>query len=40
MSQGNYSEAMTLFQQAERDGVSEATYNIGLLKELMNAQAQ
>lgn len=40
MSQGNYSEAMTLFQQAERDGVSEASYNIGLLKELMNAQAE
>lgn len=38
MSQGNYSEAMTLFQQAERDGVSEASYNIGLLKELINAK--
>ncbi len=40
MSQGDYGEAMMLFQQAERDGVNEATYNIGLLKELMNAQAE
>lgn len=38
MSQGNYSEAMTLFQQAEQDGVSEASYNISLLKELIQAQ--
>ena len=38
MSQGNYSEAMTLFQQAEQDGVSEASYNISLLKELIQAE--
>ena len=40
MSQGNYSEAMTLFKQAERDGVSEASYNISLLNELIGAKAQ
>jgi Flp pilus assembly protein TadD len=38
MSQGNYGEAMTLFKQAEQDGVSEASYNISLLKELIQAQ--
>ena len=40
MSQGDYSEAMALFKQAEQDGVSEASYNIGLLNELIKAQAQ
>ena len=40
MSQGNYGEAMTLFKLAEQDGVSEASYNIGLLDELIEAQAQ
>ena len=35
MAQGRYSEAMMFFQQAERDGVSEASYNIALLKELI-----
>lgn len=37
MSQGRYEQAMTLFQQALRGGVSEASYNITLLQELMNA---
>ena len=37
MSQGKYQEAMQLFQNAEKAGVSEATYNISLLKELMAA---
>ena len=36
MSQGDYTKAMTLFQQAEKAGVSEASYNITLLKELMS----
>ena len=35
MSQGNYDQAMNLFQQAQRAGVREATYNISLLRELM-----
>ena len=35
MSQGNYDEAMSLFRQAQQAGVSEATYNISLLRELM-----
>lgn len=35
MSQGKYQEAMQLFQNAEKTGVSEAAYNISLLKELM-----
>ncbi len=35
MSQGNYDEAMNLFQQAQRAGLREATYNISLLRELM-----
>lgn len=38
MSQGNYAEALKLFQQAQRDGVSEAAYNITLVRELMNAK--
>ncbi len=35
MSQGNYDEAMSLFRQAQQAGVSEAAYNISLLRELM-----
>ncbi|MBR4994903.1 MAG: DUF3868 domain-containing protein [Alistipes sp.] len=38
MSQGNYQQAMSLFEQAQKAGVSEATYNISLLKELMAAK--
>ena len=38
MSQGNYSQAMTLFEEAAKAGVSEANYNIGLLKQLMAAK--
>lgn len=37
MAQGKYQEAMQLFQNAEKAGVSEAAYNISLLKELMAA---
>jgi outer membrane protein OmpA-like peptidoglycan-associated protein len=36
MSEGDYSKAMALFQQAEKAGVSEAAYNISLLKQLMS----
>ena len=36
MSEGDYTKAMTLFQQAEKAGVSEATYNIALLKQLIS----
>ncbi len=38
MSQGNYTEALNLFQQAQRAGVNEAAYNITLVRELMNAR--
>lgn len=38
MSQGNYSQAMMLFEGAAKAGVSEANYNIGLLKQLMAAK--
>lgn len=38
MSQGNYTQAMTLFEGAAKAGVSEANYNIGLLKQLMAAK--
>ena len=38
MSQGNYTQAMTLFEGAAKAGVSEATYNINLLKQLMAAK--
>ena len=38
MSQGNYAEALNLFEQAQRAGVSEAAYNITLVRELMNAK--
>lgn len=39
MSQGDYKQAMTLFEGAEKAGVSEASYNIALLKRLMAAQS-
>ena len=38
ISQGNYAEALNLFEQAQRAGVSEAAYNITLVRELMNAK--
>lgn len=38
MSQGNYAEALNLFEQAQRAGVSEVAYNITLVRELMNAK--
>jgi tetratricopeptide (TPR) repeat protein len=37
MSQGKYQEAMQLFQNAEKAGVSEAAYNISLLNKLIAA---
>ena len=37
MAQGDYQQAMTLFQQAREAGVQEAAYNISLLKQLMQA---
>lgn len=37
MSQGDYQQAMSLFQQAQKAGVKEAAYNISLLKQLMQA---
>ena len=36
MSEGDYTKAMSLFQQAEKAGVSEAVYNIELLKQLIS----
>ena len=38
MAEGRYDQAMTLFQKAQSGGVSEAAYNISLLKQLMNSQ--
>lgn len=35
MSQGDYDQAMDLFRKAQQAGVSEAAYNISLLRELM-----
>jgi tetratricopeptide (TPR) repeat protein len=37
MAQGDYSKALGLFQQALSAGVTEAAYNITLVRELMNA---
>lgn len=39
MANGDYNEAMTLFEKAQKAGVSEATYNLSLLKELIKAAA-
>ena len=39
MAQGDYQQAMTLFQQAREAGVQEAAYNISLLKQLMQADS-
>lgn len=38
MAEGRYDQAMALFQKAQSGGVSEAAYNISLLKQLMNSQ--
>ena len=35
LAQGKYQEAMRLFQSAESAGITEAAYNLSLLKELM-----
>ena len=37
MAQGDYTEALNLFQKALSAGVTEAAYNITLVRELMNA---
>jgi TPR repeat protein len=37
MAQGDYTKALDLFQQALSAGVTEAAYNITLVRELMNA---
>ena len=37
MAQGDYPKALDLFQQALSAGVTEAAYNITLVRELMNA---
>jgi tetratricopeptide (TPR) repeat protein len=39
MANGDYNEAMTLFEKAQKAGISEATYNLSLLKELIKATA-
>ena len=39
MSQGDYSKALSLFEAAQKAGVSEATYNISLVKQLMSLQS-
>ena len=39
MANGNYAEAKQLFEEAQKAGVSEATYNLTLLNELMKAKA-
>lgn len=39
MANGNYAEAKRLFEEAQKAGVSEATYNLTLLNELMKAKA-
>ena len=39
MAEGKYQEAMQLFQAAQQAGVSEATQNIALLKQLMAAES-
>ena len=38
IAQGDYSKALDLFQQALNAGVTEAAYNITLVRELMNAE--
>jgi outer membrane protein OmpA-like peptidoglycan-associated protein len=38
MAQGDYTKALDLFQQALNAGVTEAAYNITLVRELMNAE--
>ena len=39
MSKGDYQQALTLFEAAQKAGVSEATYNISLVKELMSLKS-
>ena len=39
MANGNYAEAKRLFEEAQKAGVIEATYNLTLLNELMKAKA-
>lgn len=39
MSEGKYSQALALFEAAQKAGVSEATYNISLVKQLMQLKS-
>ena len=39
MSEGNYQKALSLFEAAQKAGVSEATYNISLVKQLMSLES-
>ncbi|MBQ3147752.1 MAG: DUF3868 domain-containing protein [Alistipes sp.] len=39
MSKGDYQQALALFEAAQKAGVSEATYNISLVKELMSLKS-
>ena len=39
MANGNYTEAKALFEKAQKAGISEAIYNLSLLKELMALKA-
>lgn len=36
MSEGKYEQALSLFEAAQKAGISEATYNISLVKQLMS----
>jgi tetratricopeptide (TPR) repeat protein len=39
MSEGKYEQALSLFEAAQKAGVSEATYNISLVKQLMSLES-
>jgi tetratricopeptide (TPR) repeat protein len=39
MSEGKYQQALSLFEAAQKAGVSEATYNISLVKQLMSLES-
>ena len=39
MSEGNYQKALSLFEAAQKAGVSEASYNISLVKQLMSLES-
>ena len=39
MSEGNYEQALSLFEAAQKAGVNEAAYNISLVKQLMQLKS-